>query len=169
MELDIKKSAETDEDTALFEARRVAARLLVAGIFVLGTLAFVLIIYMARKQPDFYAISVRHFLVVVGLPLAALASIFVVLLFRVVAGGQISVSLLGLKFEGASGPVIMWVICFLAIVLAFNTLWDKIYTGPVSSTIHQLYSAPPEARPLLRNQSLPRPSSAFSMTSGGRL
>jgi hypothetical protein len=141
-----ENAADADEDAALSAARRVAAWLLVAGIFVLGTLAFALIIYMSRRQADFYAISVRHFLVVVGLPLAALASIFVVLLFRVVAGGQISVSLLGLKFEGASGPVIMWVICFLAIVLAFYMLWDKTYTGPVGSTIYQLHSAPHEGK-----------------------
>lgn len=142
-----QKAAGADEDTELSAARRIAAWLFVAGIFVLGSLAFTLIIYMARRQLDFYAIAVQHFLVVVGLPLAAIASIFVILLFRVVAGGQISVSLLGLKFEGASGPVIMWAICFLAIVLAFYMLWDKTYTGPVSSTIFLLHPAPHAAKP----------------------
>jgi len=114
----VKNSADTDDDPSLSAARRLAAWLFVAGIFVLGSLAFILI-----------------------------ASIFVVLLFRVVAGGQISVSLLGLKFEGASGPVIMWAICFLAIVLAFYMLWDKTYTGPVSGTIFQLHPSPQAGKP----------------------
>jgi hypothetical protein len=133
-----------DSDATLSGARRFAAWAYVLGIFLVSGFSFFLIISMARTRGDFYAISVQHFPVVVGLPLAAVASIFVVLLFRVVSGGTISVSLLGLKFEGAAGPVIMWVICFLSIVLSFNALWDKKYTGPVSDLIHYLH---PQASP----------------------
>jgi hypothetical protein len=140
MSLEDKKAAsDEDPDVALVGARRVAVWIYVFGMLVIGGLSFLLILLMARAKLDFYARAVQHFPVVVGLPLAALASIFVVLLFRVVSGGKISVSVLGLKFEGAAGPVLMWVICFLSIVLAFNTLWDKKYAGPVSDVIHGLY------------------------------
>jgi hypothetical protein len=124
-----------DADAPLIPVRRVAAWVLLAGVCILGTISFYLIIKMSQRRSDFYAIAVRHFLVVVGLPMAALAAMFVVLLFRVVTGGNISVSVLGLKFEGAAGPVIMWVICFLAIVLAFDRLWNEVYEGPMGSVI----------------------------------
>jgi len=37
--------------------------------------------------------------------------------------GQIKFDALGFHFEGASGPIVMWVICFLAITLAIKVLW----------------------------------------------
>jgi hypothetical protein len=134
--------ADQDLDDGLGRARNVATWGYVVGILVIGCISFWLVFQMAKERRDFYAISVQHFPVVIGLPLAALAAIFVVLVFKVVSGGKISVSMLGLKFEGAAGPVIMWVICFLAIVLAFNTLWDKAYNGPVSKFINELYQQP---------------------------
>lgn len=134
--------SDQDSNDGLGTARSVATWSYVIGILIIGCVSFWLIFVMARERRDFYAISVQHFPVVIGLPLAALAAIFIVLVFKVVSSGNISVSLLGLKFEGAAGPAIMWVICFLAIVLAFNTLWDKTYAGPVSRSIHELYEQP---------------------------
>jgi len=35
----------------------------------------------------------------------------------------VGLPLLGLKFKGASGPIIMWVLVFLAIVLSIRLIW----------------------------------------------
>lgn len=46
-----------------------------------------------------------------------------VLLLRTVSG-DVDVRLLGVEFKGASGPIIMWILCFLALILAVNKTWD---------------------------------------------
>ncbi len=58
----------------------------------------------------------------IGLPLAAILAFVLVTIFRATEG-QIRVELLQLKFVGASGPLIMWVICFLAIAAGIKLLW----------------------------------------------
>jgi len=125
-------------DAELTGARKLAAVVFVVGAAAIGGFSFYFVLDLARHRPDFYVISVQHFAAVIGLPLAAILSLFVVLLFRVVSGEKISVNLLGFKFEGASGPVIMWVICFLAVALSIGALWDKKYTGPVSEVFGTL-------------------------------
>jgi len=72
--------------------------------------------------PQIDTVVQNHFPAVVGLPLAALLSIWIVLIFR--SGyGPIELTVLGFKFRGSSGPIIMWVLCFLAITLAIKILW----------------------------------------------
>ena len=63
-----------------------------------------------------------HFAAVVGLPMAALLSAFIVVGLRH-SEGPIKFEGLGMKFEGASGQVILWVICFLAIATAIRLVW----------------------------------------------
>ncbi len=31
----------------------------------------------------------------------------------------------GFKFRGASGPVVLWIFCFLAVIFGVYLLWDK--------------------------------------------
>jgi len=63
-----------------------------------------------------------HFAAVVGLPMSALLSAFIVVGLRHTEG-SIKFEGLGMKFEGASGQVILWVICFLSIAAAIKLLW----------------------------------------------
>ncbi len=64
----------------------------------------------------------EHFAAVVGLPMAALLSAFIVVGLRH-SEGPIKFEGLGMKFEGASGQVVLWVICFLSIAAAIRLLW----------------------------------------------
>ena len=63
-----------------------------------------------------------HFAATVGLPMAALLAAFIVVALRH-REGPIKFEVLGMKFEGASGQVILWVICFLSIAVAIKLLW----------------------------------------------
>lgn len=56
----------------------------------------------------------EHFAAVVGLPLAAVAALFIVSVFEITTG-QIEFDAIGFKFKGDSGPIILCVMCFLAI------------------------------------------------------
>ncbi len=64
----------------------------------------------------------NHFAAVVGLPMAALLAAFLVVGLRH-SEGPIKFEGFGMKFEGASGQVILWVISFLSIAAAIKLLW----------------------------------------------
>ena len=63
-----------------------------------------------------------HWSAVVGLPGAAAVS-FIIVVFLRQTEGPIEFEGLGFKFKGAAGQVAMWVICFLAFVVAIKLIW----------------------------------------------
>jgi hypothetical protein len=67
-------------------------------------------------------VELRHFGAVIGLPVAALGAFVLIALFRTVEG-QIKGKLWKFEFEGAAGPIIMWIFCFLAMVVALKVMW----------------------------------------------
>lgn len=74
-------------------------------------------------EPGLIAEVVKeHFAATVGLPMAALLAAFVVVALRH-SDGPMKFEGLGLKFEGASGQVMLWVISFLSIAAAIRLLW----------------------------------------------
>ena len=46
--------------------------------------------------------------------------------------GPIEIEFMGLKFKGAAGPIIFWLLIFLALVLALNVLWVTPKNLPTS-------------------------------------
>jgi len=78
------------------------------------------------KVPDLQIISSevvrQHFAAVIGLPASAILALWIVTLLRS-QSGPIEFETAGFKFRGASGPVILWVLCFLAIAVAVRLLW----------------------------------------------
>lgn len=63
-----------------------------------------------------------HFAATIGLPCAAIASLLLVVILEINAG-RIEFKVYGVEFKGASGPTVLWVLCFLAITLAIKSLW----------------------------------------------
>lgn len=107
------------------EGREFAQNLLQIAVFiaVVGSLVlFAAFIVAEWTNQHWNNVAFDHFPATVGLPAAAAGSLIICTLFRTVEG-KITFSVLGLKFEGASGPIIMWVICFLAITLGIHSLW----------------------------------------------
>jgi len=64
----------------------------------------------------------NHFAAVVGLPMAAIFALWVVTILRS-KSGPIEFDAFGFRLRGASGPVVLWVLCFLAISFAIKLLW----------------------------------------------
>lgn len=81
----------------------------------------------------FNQIALEHLVSVIGLPCAAVGSLVLVLVLRTVAG-NIEFKLWGLEFKGASGPIIMWILCFLAMTLAITKTWDLKFS--IATTQH---------------------------------
>ena len=60
---------------------------------------------------------------VIGIPFCAAMALYVVLMLRTTQGpGEFEG--IGFKFRGASGPIVMFVLCFLAFVGATRLLWS---------------------------------------------
>ena len=64
-----------------------------------------------------------HYVFFVGLPLAALLAHFLVGTLENTRG-RIEFEAAGLKFKGASGPIVMWVVVYLALVVSFSLAWS---------------------------------------------
>ena len=63
-----------------------------------------------------------HFTAVVALPMAA-ALAFILVTLMPAGYGAIEFEALGKKLKGASGPIVLWIICFVVIVAAIKLLW----------------------------------------------
>jgi hypothetical protein len=64
----------------------------------------------------------QNFAATLAVPLSAVASFCIVTLLRVTTG-PIEVEAQGIKFSGAAGPIIFWILCFIVIVLGVKILW----------------------------------------------
>ncbi len=64
----------------------------------------------------------QHFAATIGIPLSALSAFCVVILLRATTG-PIEIESQFIKFRGASGPIIFWILCFIAIVIGVKLLW----------------------------------------------
>lgn len=93
--------------------------LLLSGV---GIAAVFWLTIFAGPSQTYLGLYKRNFIVIVGLPLAACAALALVV-FLEQAQGPLEFSGLGFVFKGASGPVVLWVLCYLALVLSFKLLW----------------------------------------------
>jgi hypothetical protein len=92
---------------------------IILGSVIIALLAFVIGQWNNKNARQ---IVMDHLRATVGLPVAGVFSFLIVALFQS-AVGQIQFQALGFQFSGASGPIIMWVFCFLAISGALRMLW----------------------------------------------
>jgi len=76
-----------------------------------------------RGNTIWSGIVFNHFAAAWGVPGIALGAVIVVTLFRTVEG-PIKFKFIGFEFEGASGPIVMWTMVFLAITGAVKLLWS---------------------------------------------
>ena len=94
-------------------------------LYVVLTAVFMLYAYqffVTRGDEKWNTLFFSQFKAIVGLPAAAAGAFIIVTLFRV-SDGPIEMKGLGVEFKGASGPVILWILCFLAIVYAIHVTW----------------------------------------------
>ena len=102
---------------------RIAARwsiFFAAALY--GVTFFAFSIYGMIREEWVEELVKQHFAATIGLPSAALAALLLVTILEINAG-KIEFKAYGLEFKGASGPIVMWVFCFLAIALAIRWLW----------------------------------------------
>ena len=114
-----------DEKALLNEEkfRSIAGWLIFLGAGLYSALLLIFIAYNLWREESFIIELVEaHFAALVGLPLAGMGSMCVVMLFKYTSG-PIEFKAIGFEFRGASGPVVLWIFCFLAITGAIAILW----------------------------------------------
>jgi len=97
----------------------IAACVGLAGGFIL----YVLFVISQWGNPIWKGLVFNHFMSVWGVAGIAVMATIVVTLFRTVEG-PIKFKFIGFDFEGASGPIVMWTMVFLAMVGSAKLLWD---------------------------------------------
>lgn len=100
----------------------VAVLALSGAALVGGTFVYFLVRDIAYAEPWMMAVFRSHPAAILGLPGAALTALCIVLILET-KSGKIEFEGFGFKFKGASGEIILWVICFLAIVASIRLLW----------------------------------------------
>jgi hypothetical protein len=115
--------SELEQESSWEKVLRIATSWVAIVITVLFGGAFLYGLIQIGMRGYFDDVFLRHIATLVGLPSAAMAALGLVILLRTVAG-QISVKFLGMEFKGASGPIIMWILCFLAITFAIKYTWQ---------------------------------------------
>jgi hypothetical protein len=103
--------------------KRAAPWIATIGLAVGGFAALALIIIVFASDPSrFRELLDKQVRAVVGIPMAAVSAFCVVWVLEATSG-RIEFQAVGFKFRGASGPVVLWVMSFLAFVLAIHLLW----------------------------------------------
>jgi len=88
-----------------------------------GLSYIVFIVYWTWQEEGWVKDVIKqHFAATIGLPLSAIGAFLLVTVLQISAG-KIEFEALGFKFRGASGPAVLWVLCFLAIASAIKILW----------------------------------------------
>jgi len=111
------------KDPEVSSLRRIAQWAVVLGTAGAAGVASIVGAYLGLSDKEFvHTLIHEHVRAIVGLPMAA-ASAFCVVVTLEATSGKIEFQVLEVKFKGASGPVILWVLCFLVFVLSLRVLW----------------------------------------------
>jgi hypothetical protein len=104
------------------ESLRQAINVGIALIAVIAAAILIIAVWYNRFDTVLSDLVVKNFAAIIGLPFAFIGAFVVIALFRQGAG-PVEFSGFGLTFKGASGEIVLWVLCFLAIAGSIHMLW----------------------------------------------
>jgi hypothetical protein len=121
----------SDDASGDQRVRKVVTILAVIGAVAIAAMLVIAVIGLSVSGDVVYAsIVVTHYPVTFGLPMAAIAALVLVFLLEY-ARGPVEFEVPGFKFKGAAGPLVMWVIVYLAIASSIAFLWDSTMSSHV--------------------------------------
>ncbi|MGB5771741.1 MAG: hypothetical protein WBM32_18030 [Crocosphaera sp.] len=91
-------------------------------IFLIFGIGYIWSLWLFGNNVQLDYLLENHVLATIGVPLAIMASATIVAIFEL-QSGSIKFQIFDVKYEGAAGQIIMWVICFFAIVSGLKILW----------------------------------------------
>jgi hypothetical protein len=100
----------------------IVAQIVAVAILLIIVMVWAVFVIQRWNDKEARDIVTTHLQATVGLPVAGIFAYLLVALFRTTEG-RIRFEVIGFKFDGAAGPIIMWVLCFLAIAVSIRMLW----------------------------------------------
>ncbi|QKE62481.1 hypothetical protein HNE05_03605 [Aquipseudomonas campi] len=88
----------------------------------IGAIYLFWLFWSLKHDAAFIQILYEHLAAVIGIP-GAIITAFVLVSALEQVSGPIEFEGLGFKFKGASGPIVLWVLVFLAIISGIKILW----------------------------------------------
>ena len=61
----------------------------------------------------------------IGIAISAISAFSVVAVLDVLSRDPLEIKFFGFELKGAAGPVVLWVVCFLAMIAGGEVLWDN--------------------------------------------
>ena len=112
------------------QLRRWVSWVTVIGTGIMSAFFFGFLIFQAirgQTAPNTWLTILldKHYAAMVGTPLSAVTAFCIVTLLEVTSG-PIEFEALGFKFRGASGPIVLWILSFLAVGSVFHLLWGNL-------------------------------------------
>lgn len=121
---DLPKEKKDIADRSMQIMKTVMSWVVVIILSVFGSFSLYRFFNVHKTEGDFWLTLIKeHFPVVVGVPMAALAALFITLVLKI-AGGPIEFEVAGLKFKGGAAPIVFWIFCFLSITISIKMLWQ---------------------------------------------
>lgn len=118
--MEIGKGPNSDQESA----RRVARWIILLATAAWGIFAGSFLAYYSLPGGFVVSLVQKQFGAMILVPMAALMAGCAVMILEWTVG-EVRFEGLGFKFEGASGPIVLWVFCFLAITVALRLFWDS--------------------------------------------
>jgi len=105
--------------------RGVSYWLIVAAASVYAAFHFGFIIWQATRDRGWLVDEIikKHYASVIVLPSFGFAALCLIILLDQRSPEKMKFKALGFEFEGASGPVVLWIACFLACACALKLTW----------------------------------------------
>ncbi len=93
-------------------------------MFVVGFYVYLVTVNVGKNPPNEWIqkLMKEQWPAFLGLPFAAGVAFCLVTVLEI-RSGKVEFKAFGLDFTGPSGPVVLWVLCFLAMVGAYSMLW----------------------------------------------
>ena len=94
-----------------------------AGLY--AAFHFGFIIWHAARNSDWLIKEIveKHYSAIIVLPSAGFAALCLVLFLDIRSPQQMKFRALGFEFEGAAGPIVLWIMSFLSCAIGIKLLW----------------------------------------------
>jgi hypothetical protein len=112
---------QVDQSSLDLKIRKYNFALALMNAFIIYGFFFISVWRFFSPQCVQFELVSKHYIIIIGMPVSAMAAGAMVTLLRSV-DGPIKFKFIGFEFEGAAGQIVMFVLVFLAFVLAFSTL-----------------------------------------------
>ncbi len=105
----------------------VRSTVAILGPFILiAPLLYVAWFLVTDASPEYTTLVMKNYRIFFCMPYAAFFAYYLVVTLEK-ASGDIKVKFFGFEFEGAAGPLLFWLLIFLAILFGFDRFWVQAW------------------------------------------